>query len=65
VPASAAAALTYLEPVTAALVGWVLFGERLGPAGLVGGALVLAAGVWVALGARAPASPPPLAVEAG
>lgn len=49
VPAHVAGALTYLEPLTAALVGWLAFGEVIGPAGLVGAALVLASGVAVAL----------------
>lgn len=49
VPPPVAGALTYLEPLTAAVVGWVAFGEAIGPAGLLGGALVLASGVAVAL----------------
>ena len=38
------------EPVLAALLGWLWFGERPGPATIAGGALVLA-GIWT--GARA------------
>lgn len=49
VPPPVAGALTYLEPLTAAAVGWVAFGEAIGPAGLAGAALVLASGVAVAL----------------
>jgi drug/metabolite transporter (DMT)-like permease len=49
VPSPVAAALTYLEPVSAAVVGWVAFGESLGPAAVAGAALVLGCGVWVAL----------------
>ncbi|MBM7117772.1 EamA family transporter [Archangium primigenium] len=65
VPAASAAALTYLEPLTAALVGWLVFGERLGAPGLLGGVLVLVAGVWVASEARGSPRPAPLAPEAG
>ncbi|HEX6619697.1 MAG TPA: EamA family transporter [Solirubrobacteraceae bacterium] len=43
VPATVSAVAVLLEPVTAALLAWVLIGERLGTAGLAGGALVLAA----------------------
>lgn len=56
VPASTAAALTYLEPLTAALLGLAVFGEALGPGGLLGGAIVLGCGVWVARERRAPAA---------
>ncbi|MFY0579013.1 EamA family transporter [Cystobacter fuscus] len=55
VPAAAGSALTYLEPLTAALVGWGVFAEPLGPSGLVGGLVVLGTGVWVARAPRAPA----------
>jgi DME family drug/metabolite transporter len=41
-PASTATILTLAEPLTAALLAWGLFGERLGPIGLAGGALLLA-----------------------
>jgi drug/metabolite transporter (DMT)-like permease len=54
-----AGALTYLEPLTAALVGVLVFGEALGPLGLLGGLIVLASGVWVASESRAPAQPVP------
>lgn len=48
VRAQSASALTYLEPVTASLVGAVFFGEGLAPVALVGIAAVLGAGLWVA-----------------
>ncbi|WP_163862305.1 DMT family transporter [Myxococcus eversor] len=53
VPTAAAGALTYLEPLTASLVGWAVFAEALTPVGVAGGLLVLAAGVWVASERRA------------
>ena len=43
VPAGSAAIATLLEPVTAAVLAAVAFGERLGVAGTIGGVLVLAA----------------------
>ncbi len=43
VPASVAGVVTLLEPLTATLLGVWLFGERLGPTGLVGALLLLAA----------------------
>lgn len=49
VPSAVASALTYLEPLTAALVGLWVFQEPLGPWGAFGTLLVLALGVWVAL----------------
>ena len=55
VPTAAAGALTYLEPLTASVVGWAYFSEALTPVGLVGGVLVLVAGAWVAAERRAPA----------
>jgi drug/metabolite transporter (DMT)-like permease len=48
IPAAVTGALTYLEPLVAALVGFVAFGEALDLAGLVGVALVLGSGVAVA-----------------
>lgn len=50
IPASRAAILTYLEPLVAALVGFFFFAEPLGPAGLAGGALIVAGGAAVVLG---------------
>ena len=55
VPAAEAAVLFTLEPVFAAAFGWVLLGDRLGPAGLAGGGLVLAAAALAQVGA-APAT---------
>ncbi|TQF14064.1 EamA family transporter [Myxococcus llanfairpwllgwyngyllgogerychwyrndrobwllllantysiliogogogochensis] len=60
VPTAAAGALTYLEPLTASLVGWAVFAEALSPVGVAGGLLVLAAGVWVASERRGAASGVPL-----
>jgi drug/metabolite transporter (DMT)-like permease len=54
VPTTAAGTLSYVEPLTASVIGWAVFGEALGPWGLVGGALVLLAGVWVASEPKAP-----------
>lgn len=65
VPATAASALTYLEPLTAALLGLVVFGEATGPWGWVGGALVLGCGAWVASEPRAPTPPAPLTTGLG
>lgn len=45
VPATVAAVLLYLEPPAAVLFGWWWLGERLSPATLVGGAVIVAAGV--------------------
>ncbi len=47
--AQAASVLIYLEPISAAVLGVLVFGESIGWLGLVGGALAVAAGVWVAL----------------
>jgi drug/metabolite transporter, DME family len=41
-PAASVATLTLGEPLTAGLLGWVVLGERLGPVGLGGVALVVA-----------------------
>jgi drug/metabolite transporter (DMT)-like permease len=65
VPAAAAGALTYLEPLTAALLGQFVFGETLGPWGLLGGLLVLASGAWVASEPRTPAEPTPITAGTG
>jgi drug/metabolite transporter (DMT)-like permease len=54
IPANRAAILTYLEPLVAAIVGYVAFGEPLGPAGVAGGALIVAAGAAVAFFSRGP-----------
>jgi drug/metabolite transporter (DMT)-like permease len=47
VRAQQAAVLTYLEPLVAAWLAWAAYGESLGARGIVGGVLVLAAGVFV------------------
>ncbi len=49
VPAAIASTITYVEPVTAAGIGALLLGERLGLMALVGAAVVIGAGVWTAL----------------
>ena len=59
ISASATGALTYMEPLTATLLGWIFLHEALGPWGLVGGTLVLALGVWVATEPRNADSPLP------
>jgi drug/metabolite transporter (DMT)-like permease len=53
VSAPVAGALTYLEPLSAALAGLLAFGERLGAGALAGAAAIVACGIWVAL------EPPP------
>jgi len=47
VRAQTAGILTFLEPVSAVLLAWVLLDDPIGPVTLVGGALVLAAGIAV------------------
>lgn len=51
---STASILSTLEPVTAVLLAFLVFGETLGPPQLVGGALVLAAAVALTAGPRSP-----------
>ncbi len=41
--ATVASIVTMCEPLTAALLAWVLFGEQLGPFGLLGAGCLLAA----------------------
>ena len=55
--ASRAAVLTFAEPVVAVAVGWLAWGESLGPIALAGAAMIVAAGVGVsrARGAARPA----------
>jgi DME family drug/metabolite transporter len=43
VAATTASVLTLIEPLTAAILAWLLFGERLSPLGFAGGALLLGA----------------------
>ncbi|MGH7365112.1 MAG: DMT family transporter [Candidatus Rokuibacteriota bacterium] len=45
VPATAAGIVSLLEPLTATLLGVLLFGERLGPLGLIGALLLLGSGL--------------------
>ncbi len=42
-PATVASILTLMEPLTAAFLAWLIFGERLGPFGLLGAALLICA----------------------
>jgi drug/metabolite transporter (DMT)-like permease len=46
-PASLSSVSLLIQPVMAALFAWLLFGEAIGAAQLVGGAIVLA-GIWLA-----------------
>ncbi len=48
VPAPSASALTYLEPVTASLLGVLVFAEAMRPVAIAGVAVVIAAGLFVA-----------------
>jgi drug/metabolite transporter (DMT)-like permease len=47
---SRASILTFLEPIVAVLVGWLIWREPLGVGALIGGACVLGAGGWVIRG---------------
>jgi drug/metabolite transporter, DME family len=49
VPSQTASVLTYLEPLVAAAAAWALYGEKVSALGMLGGALVLGAGIWVIL----------------
>jgi len=49
VTAQAAGVLTFLEPVAGVLLAWALLGQRPGTATIVGGALVLGAGLVVVI----------------
>ena len=46
-PASLSSVSLLIQPVVAALAAWALFGERVGPAQWLGGAVVIA-GIWLA-----------------
>ena len=46
-PASLSSVSLLIQPVVAAFVAWQLFGEAVGPAQFIGGAVVLA-GIWIA-----------------
>jgi drug/metabolite transporter (DMT)-like permease len=54
VAAPIAATITYVEPVTAAAVGALLLGEHVGRLAILGAAIVVGAGVWVAAEAPPP-----------
>ncbi len=60
---SAASILSTLEPVVTVALAFVVFGESLGPAQLLGGALVLAAVVAVRAPTRIAVAPPRLEEE--
>lgn len=47
IPAAAASVLTYLEPVTAVLLGALVFGEVLRPSAVIGAMVVLGTSLWV------------------
>jgi drug/metabolite transporter, DME family len=47
-PATVASIITLVEPLTAALLAWQLFGEQLSPVGLLGAALLIGALVLLA-----------------
>jgi drug/metabolite transporter (DMT)-like permease len=49
VTAQAMGFLSYIEPVSASLLAWLILGQRLGPAVAIGGAMVLVAGLIVIL----------------
>ena len=52
VPATAAGIVSLLEPLTATTLGLLVFGERLGPVGIAGAALLLAALALLTLSRR-------------
>ncbi|MFM9108350.1 MAG: DMT family transporter [Chloroflexota bacterium] len=64
-PASTATIITLVEPLTAAVLAWALFGERLGPAGLAGGGLLLASIVGLSRRAGDGQAAPAAAVALG
>lgn len=51
-PATMASIVTLLEPLTATLLAWTVFGERLGVLGLAGGVLLLASILLLGVGTR-------------
>ena len=53
-----ASTLAFLEPLTAVIVGWIVWHERLSPLALLGAALVLGSGVAVARARQAQAATP-------
>jgi drug/metabolite transporter (DMT)-like permease len=69
VPATTAGILSYVEPVSAALLAAAILGQALTPAVLVGGAAIVASGIVVALrtpsGAGSVEEPVPITASAG
>lgn len=61
-PASTVGVLMYLEPVSAVLLAWLVLDESPGPVTLVGGTLIVAAGIMVV---RAIPPPPPVSTLEG
>jgi DME family drug/metabolite transporter len=53
-PATLTSILTLCEPLTAAVLAWLLFGERLSPLGIVGALLLLGTILLLARGETAP-----------
>jgi len=49
VSAPVASVITYIEPVTAVVMGWLVVGDRLDAVAIAGALVVIGAGVWVAL----------------
>ena len=56
-PASVTSVVVLVQPVVAAILGWVLFGEVFGPGQMLGGAIALV-GVILAQRAARPADQP-------
>ena len=54
VKASTASILTMIEPLTATILAWFIFDERLAPSGIVGALLLLLAIVFLYRGERSP-----------
>ena len=62
-PATRASVIASLEPVVAALLAALLFGERLSPLALGGAALVIGAALLLSLGGGDAPAPEPLEVH--
>ena len=52
-PATVASILTLMEPLTAAILAWLIFDERLGPLGILGAALLIGAMIVLSQNSRA------------
>jgi probable blue pigment (indigoidine) exporter len=63
--AVAVSSLALLAPVTAAVLGWIVVGQRLGPAQILGGLLTLLAVLTLQLPPRPPRVPVPVPQPAG